>query len=166
MANKTSFTPDEWRRIVGSVMVVGMAVTASDPSGLWGLMKEGMAGGWALVEAGQAPQANELIKAVAADFTTPETRDATRNALQAKFKVQDISEIKTKAIEELRAVSALLEAKAPGDAAAFKNWLRDIAQKAAEAANEGGFLGFGGVPVSEAETATLAEIASALNARP
>jgi hypothetical protein len=165
MANKTSFTQDEWSRIVGSAMVVGMAVTASDPSGLWGLMKEGMAGGWALVEARQSPQANELIKAVAADFTTPETRDATRNALEAKFKVKDISEIKTKAIEELRAVSALLEAKAPGDAAAFKSWLRDIAQKAAEAANEGGFLGFGGVPVSEAETATLAEIASALNAR-
>jgi hypothetical protein len=39
----------------------------------------------------------------------------------------------------------LLDAKAPQDAAAFKTWLRDIAQKAAEAANEGGFLGFGGV---------------------
>jgi hypothetical protein len=165
MANKASFTQEEWSRISGSAMVVGMAVTASDPSGLWGLLKEGMAGGWALVEARQNPQANELIKAVAADFTTPETREATRNALQSKFKVQQTSEIKTKAMDELRAVSALLDAKAPGDAAAFKDWLRDIAQKAAEAANEGGFLGFGGVPVSEAERATLAEISTALSAR-
>ncbi len=159
MANKTTFTPEEWSRISGSPMVVGMAVTASDPGGLWGLLKEGMAGGWALVEARQNPQANELVKAVADDFTTPETREAARNALQSKFKVRDISEIRTKAIEELRAVSALLDAKAPGDAAAFRTWLRDVAQKAAEAANEGGFLGFGGVPVSEAERATLAEIA-------
>ena len=165
MANKANFTNDEWSRVVGSVMVTGMAVTASDPSGLWGLLKEGMAGGWALVEARQSSQANELIKAVAADFTAPETREATRTALQAKFKVQDVAEIKTNAIEELRAVSTLLEAKAPGDATAFKAWLRDIAQKAAEAANEGGFLGFGGVPVSEAEKATLADIAGALNAR-
>jgi hypothetical protein len=166
MAGKSSFTPEEWSRIVGSPMVVSMAVTASDPSGLWGLLKEGMAGGWALIEARQSPQTNELIGAVAADFATPETRDATRDALQSKFKVQQISEIKAKAIEELRAVSGLLDAKAPADAAAFKSWLREVAQKAAEAANEGGFLGFGGVPVSEAEKATLAEIATALGARP
>ena len=163
MANKASFTPAEWTRIVGSPMVVSMAVTASDPSGLWGLLKEGMAGGWAMLEARRDPQANELIKAVAEDFATAETRESTRDALQTKFKVKDVAEIRTKAIEELRAVAALLDAKAPGDAAAFKSWLQEIAQKAAEAANEGGFLGFGGVAVSQAEKATIAEIASTLN---
>ncbi len=163
MSTKASFTPEEWNRIFGSPMVVSMAVTASDPSGLWGLFKEGMAGGWAMLEARRAPQTNELIKAVAEDFATAETRDATRNALQTKFKVKEIAEIRTKAIEELRAVAALLDAKASGDAAAFKNWLREIAQNTAEAANEGGFLGFGGVEVSEAEKATLSEISSALN---
>ena len=60
----------------------------------------------------------------------------------------------------------LLDAKAPNDAAAFKTWLRDIGQKTAEAANEGGFFGFGGVPVSELEKATLADIANALNTSP
>src|SRR6266480_2045165 len=102
MANKASFTPAEWNRIVGSPMVVSMAVTASDPSGLWGLLKEGMAGGWAMLEARRDPQANELIKAVAEDFATAETRESTRDALQTKFKVNNISEIRTKAIEELR----------------------------------------------------------------
>ena len=163
MATKANFAPEEWNRLVGSVMVAGMAVTASDPSGLWGLMKEGLAGGWAMLEARQNPHANELIKAVANDFANSDTRSATRDALQTKFKVNDISEIKTKAIDELRAVAGLLDTKAPGDAPAFKDWLREIAQKAAEAANEGGFLGFGGVPVSDAEKATLAEIAAALN---
>ena len=51
---------------------------------------------------------------------------------------------------------------APGDAAAFKNWLRQIGLSVAEAATEGGFLGIGGVAVSDAEKATLAEISSAL----
>jgi hypothetical protein len=163
MATKANFASEEWNRLVGSVMVAGMAVTASDPSGLWGMMKEGLAGGWAMLEARQSPDTNELIKAVANDFANADTRSAARDALQTKFKVNDVSEIKTKAIEELRAVAGLLDTKAPGDAPAFKNWLREIAQKAAEAANEGGFLGFGGVPVSDAEKATLAEITAALN---
>jgi hypothetical protein len=56
----------------------------------------------------------------------------------------------------------VVDAKAPGDTAAFKSWLRQISQHVAEAAKEGGFLGIGGVAVSEAEKATLAEISSAL----
>jgi hypothetical protein len=48
-----------------------------------------------------------------------------------------------------------LEAKAPEDAPAFKAWLQAIAQRVAEAAKEGGFMGFGGVRVSDAEKATL-----------
>jgi hypothetical protein len=115
-----------------------------------------------MLEARQNPDANELVKAVANDFANPDTRSATRDALQTKFKVNDISEIKTGAIGELRAVAELLDTKAPQDAPAFKHWLREIAQKAAEAANEGGFLGFGGVPVSDAEKATLADIDAAL----
>ena len=63
---------------------------------------------------------------------------------------------------EARKRAALVDAKAPGDAAAFKGWLKQISQRVAEAAKEGGFLGIGGVRVSEAEKATLAEISSAL----
>ena len=48
------------------------------------------------------------------------------------------------------------------DAAGFKAWLQDVARTAAEAGKEGGFMGFGGVAVSDAERATLAEISSAL----
>jgi hypothetical protein len=44
----------------------------------------------------------------------------------------------------------------------FKGRLRQINQHVAEASTEGGFLGFGGVPVSESEKATLTEISSAL----
>ncbi|WP_205769654.1 hypothetical protein [Microvirga sp. KLBC 81] len=73
-----------------------------------------------------------------------------------------IGELKGKAIEELRAVSALVETKAPDDATGFKAWLNEVARKAAEAGNEGGFLGFGGVTASDAERATLTEIAAAL----
>jgi hypothetical protein len=66
MATKADFTPDEWARLLASPMIAGMAITAADPSGVWGLLKESMAGGWALLEARQSDTANSLVKAVAA----------------------------------------------------------------------------------------------------
>ena len=45
MADKTTFTAEEWSRLLSSPMIAGMAITAADPSGVWGLLKEGMAGG-------------------------------------------------------------------------------------------------------------------------
>jgi hypothetical protein len=163
MANKTNFTGEEWSRVLSSPMVAGMAITAADPSGLWGLLKEGMAGGWALLEARQTADADPLVKATAEDFATNEGRAAAREALQQRFTSTTFSAIKGTALAELKAVAGILDEKAPEDAAAFKAWLLHVAQKAAEAGIEGGFLGFGGVAVSEAEKATLAEISTALN---
>lgn len=51
MATKSNFTSEEWGKLLASPMVAGMAITAADPGGLWGLLKEGMAEGWALLEA-------------------------------------------------------------------------------------------------------------------
>ena len=36
MSNKQSFTPEEWTQILESTMSAGMAVSAAEPSGLWG----------------------------------------------------------------------------------------------------------------------------------
>ena len=124
MADKTSFTPDEWARVVASPLLVGMAITAADPSGVWGLLKEGMAGGWALVEAKQNAQASPLVKAVAEGFSDSATRTAVQQHIQSQFKGAKMPDVKAKAIGELRAVSALLDQKAPQDAGPFKAWLR------------------------------------------
>jgi hypothetical protein len=165
MANKASFTPEEWSRVLSAPMVTGMAITAADPSGLWGLLKESMSSGWALLSAKQDANANSLVKAVAQEFASGEGRTLMRERLQGTFTGAQPADLKRKAMDELRAVSSILDAKAPEDAAAFKAWLREIAQQAAEAGTEGGFLGFGGVAVSDAEKATLAEISDALSAR-
>ena len=39
MADKPAFTSDEWKILLESVMATGLAVTAAEPSGLWGLSK-------------------------------------------------------------------------------------------------------------------------------
>ena len=163
MADKSNFTQEEWTLLLESPMMAGMAVTAADPSGLWGLLKESFASGSALAKAMTDPGSSPLVKALATDFSTSEARSSARDGLKAKLANSKPAEVKTKSIEALRQVSAVLEAKAPADTAAFKTWLRQISQATAEAASEGGgLLGIGGVKVSEAEKATLTEIASAL----
>ena len=163
MTDKSSFTPDEWKLLLESVMAASIAITAAEPSGLWGLLKEGFAGGTELAKARMDPGTDALIKAVVNDFGTAEGRSITGDGLKDKLKDSKPTEIKDKCVEILRQAAAIVDNKAPGDAAAFKGWLRQISQHVAEAAKEGGFLGIGGVRVSEAEKATLAEISSVLN---
>ena len=162
MANKASFTPEEWVLLLESPMMAGMAVSAAEPSGLFGMLKESFATGKLLVQAKSDATANELVKAVAADYETADGRKAASEGLKAKLGGGQPGDIKAKALDALRQVTALLAAKAPGDAAAYKAWLAHISQNVAEASKEGGFLGFGGVQVSDAEKATLAEISAAL----
>ncbi|WP_036259914.1 hypothetical protein [Methylocapsa aurea] len=162
MTGKADFTSAEWSMILSSPMLAGMAVSIADPSGLWGMMQEAMASGRALLEAGSDPGASDLVKAVVADMETSEGRTAARDALRSELNGKTSAEIKQRAFTTLGEIGSVLDAKAPKDAAAFKGWLKHIAERVAEAGSEGGFMGFGGVKVSEAEKATIAEIATAL----
>ncbi len=164
MADKSSFTPDEWHTILMSPTIASMAITAADPSGLWGMIKESFASGTALVTAKTDPDANQLVKSVVADFETADGRGELKDALKARFSGTKPDEVVPSALAVLADVARLLDAKAPEDAAPFKNWLAEISQKVAEASKEGGFLGFGGVRISDAEKATLADIQKTLNA--
>lgn len=121
-----------------------------------------LAGGTELAKANIDPGANALIKAVVADFGTTDGRSIARDDLKEKLTGGKPADIKAKCVDTLRQVSALVDSREPGDAAAFKGWLRQISRHVAEAATEGGFLGIGGVAVSETEKATLAEISGAL----
>jgi hypothetical protein len=162
MANKTTFTPDEWKQVLESVMLSGMAVTAADPSGLLGVLKESMATGRSLMAAKSDPQSNDLVRAVASEFETSAGRQAARERLQSTLRGAKAADVKAKSIAALHDVAALIDTKAAGDARGFKTWLHHIAEGAAEAASEDGFMGFGGVQVSDAEKATLGELSSAL----
>jgi len=162
MANKQSFTPEEWTKILESVMLAGMAVSAAEPSGLWGLLKEGVASSSALAAAKSDSGSSELIKAVVAEYETSEGRSSVQEALRKRFSGAKPADVVQRSLENLREVSGILAAKAPGDAPGFKAWLNTISEKVAEASSEGGFLGIGGVKVSDKEKATLADISKAL----
>lgn len=74
MADKPNFTSEEWKLLLESAMMAGIAVSAADSSGLWGLLKEGFASSSELVKAKMDPGANPLIKAVVADFDSAQGR--------------------------------------------------------------------------------------------
>ena len=151
MANKQNFKPEEWTKILESTMLAGMAVSAAEPSGLWGALKEAFASSSALAAAKSNAGSNELIKAVVADFETKEGRTAVQGSAEAAPRGRhQTGRRRTRSLENLKQVSAILNAKAPQDAGGFKAWLQAISQNVAEASSEGGFLGIGGVQVSDA----------------
>ena len=157
MTTKADYTAEEWELITRAPFMAAMAVVASSPSGLIGFVKEMFAVGSALQEVAREGSSNELISALVADVKAGHRPAAPTES------PEDGPEAKALGLKTCRDVSALLARKAPGpEAEGFKRWLLSTAQRVAEAAKEGGFLGIGGVRVSEAETAALTELAGAL----
>lgn len=164
MTTKADFTPEEWHALLAAPMLAGMAVTIAEPSGLFGMLQEGWASAKSMLGAKSDPAASELAKAIADDFSTSEGRSAAQAYIKATLTGKSAAELKPQIVDALSKVAGILEAKAGPDAASVKVWLNQTAQNVAEASTEGGFLGFGGVAVSDAEKASLDEVAKALRA--
>jgi hypothetical protein len=163
MADKSSFTPDEWKLVLSSPMLAGLAVTMAEPSGIWGMLKESMASARALIAAGQDAKASPLMKSMLTEMETSTGRSAARDEITADLKGKPPEQVKAAVIDKLAQVGKILDAKAPNDAPTFKRWLKSVADQVAESASEGGILGFGGTQVSDNEKATVEEVGKALN---
>ena len=161
MTIKDRFTESEWQGVLQAPMLAGMAITAADPGGLWGAIKEGSAMAHSLVNA-KGDAATSIMSEVAAAFETSEGRGIARDGVKSMLSSRKPAEAATACLARLSEISASVAAKAPDQSAAFNGWIREIARNVAEAGTEGGFLGFGGVKVSEAEKKTLVELDRAL----
>ena len=96
-------------------------------------------------------------------MTVPsEARSSAQQFMKEQLKGKSAIEIKPQIMGALSSAADLIDRKAGADAVGFKSWLKSTAQSVAEAAKEGGFLGFGGVAVSEAEKASIDEVARSL----
>ncbi len=161
MTHKAAFTPEEWTQLRILPSLVSGGVSAADPGGLIGAFKEATAGMKAMYESLQ--QSNiELMKALFEDHSRPDMPDP-KALLGEGARDQQIANFKAAVGAQIDQAMKLLDQKAlPAEALAYKQMLMQVAERAANAAKEGGFLGFGGVKVSEAEQSYLNELGKML----
>jgi hypothetical protein len=157
MTSKQDFTEDEWVRVRRAPLVAGLAISMADPGGPIELAKETMA---SLRTAATPPSQEDLLAAVSDDLKAATEQ---RQNLMEGFKVDSAALAGKQILDELRAVDAIVASKAtPEEAAALRRWLLDAAKAAADAAKEGGFMGFGAEQVSRGEETMLQHLRSAL----
>jgi hypothetical protein len=153
MTSKQDFADEEWTRIRRAPLVAGFAISLADPGGPIELAKETMA---SLRSATLPPSQEELLASVALDVQA--LAQQKQNPM-GDFKPRGGQQV----LDELRGVNELVTAKAtPQEAEAFRGWLVAAAQAAADAAKEGGFMGFGAEQVSAGEKQMLEQVRAAL----
>jgi hypothetical protein len=161
MSKKDDYTAEEWKSITAAPFLAGLYVTMADPSGLVGVAKEAMAIGRVISDS-RAGHASEVVMSLAESLEAggfsarPQLPDIPRH---------DLGAARAAMVEHLDKAITTIAAKSPVEADAFRVWLMTAARKAAEAAKEGGFLGFGGTLVSDQEQAAMTELAAKLGVK-
>ena len=163
MTPKTDFTDEEWVRLKRAPFVAGMAISLADPGGPIEAVKETSAT-LKTVRAAESGGRGDLVGALAREVI--EDAGHRKNPLGG-FKPSKGANAGVEILEELREVNRIVSDKAvPDDAAALREWLLEAAQEAANAAKEGGFMGFHAERVSEGEQRMLDSLNEALAAPP
>ncbi|QBR93803.1 hypothetical protein [Nocardioides euryhalodurans] len=160
MTTKDDFAEDEWARVVRAPMVAGMAISLADPGGPIEAAKETMA----TVRAATNPPSHEqLLTEVALEIQAQAQQ--RHNPLKGFKPTAAGSSPGDQVLDELRAVVGIVSARATAEeSTAFGSWLVTAAQAAADAAKEGGFMGFHAERVSEREQAVLEQVRGAVTA--
>ena len=160
MTSKPNFTDEEWARLKRAPFVAGMAISLADPGGPIEAVKE-TAATTKTVRAAESGDRGELVGELA--------REVVADAGQRKnplggFKPSSGATAGVEILGELGDINRIVAEKAsPEDAAAMREWLLDTAQEAANAAKEGGFMGFHAERVSEGEQKMLDSLREVLS---
>lgn len=158
MTSKSDFSDEEWTRIVRAPFVAGLAISLADPGGPIEAAKETMA---TMKTVTNPPSREQLLVDVALDVQAMAQQH--RHPLKGYKPASKAAGAEV--LEELREVMSIVNTKAtPEDAAAFGGWLLASAQAAADAAKEGGFMGFGAEQVSAGEQGMLDRLREVTNA--
>jgi hypothetical protein len=154
MTRKADFNAEEWSTVVEGPLYAGMRVISADRGGT---LRESLALSRVYQEARAGHAESELLDELVKSPPSIDP-DGIREA------GGNIAAVTT---ERLREAIGIVEAKAtPEEVDAYKRFVMTVAQAAAAAHKEGGFLGIGGKQVSDAENQALDEISSALGSPP
>jgi hypothetical protein len=159
VTTKGDFPEDEWTRVVRAPFVAGLAISLADPGGPIEAAKETMA---TIKTATNPPSREQLLTEVALDVQA--MTQQRRNPL-GEYKLTKGEQPGKQVLEELRSVMAVVAARAtPEETAALGQWLLATAHAAAEAAKDGGFMGFGAKQVSDGEQSMLDQVRDVVSA--
>lgn len=170
MAKSDKYTDEEWSVVSSIPQLVGAAMAGTGSSGLIGSTKEMFASVRSMMEAKKEYTSNELIQSVLPSTTDPKLAMADAKA-QRDIVMSRIKDNNVKSAADLsgfvlsdctNAIAILTEKESPEVVTEYKQWLLEVAENVANAAKEGGFLGFGGEKFSENEQKLMAELKTAL----
>jgi hypothetical protein len=151
MASKADFNAEEWSTIVEAPVLAGMRVVAASRGGT---IRESLAMAQVYAEARRGQGESELLDAL---VSSPPAVDPQ--------KLQGGADIAALSTERLRDAHRLIEDKgSTEDVEQYKRFVVSVAQAAAEAHKEGGFIGIGGKQISPEEQGALDEIRAVLDA--
>ena len=150
MTTKADFDAEEWATIVEAPVLAGLRVVGAHRGGT---IRESLAIGKVYAAARQEQGHSKLLDELVG---SPPSVDPQR--------LKEQGEISAATGERLRDALRILSAKVSVEEVdSYKRFVKDVAQAAAEAHKEGGFIGIGGKPVSPEESAALEEIAAVLD---
>ena len=149
MTKKAEFNAEEWSTVVEGPLLAGLRVITADRGGR---IRETLAMGKVYAQARQQQGESELLDELIA---SPPALDQER--------VRSAGDVPTASAQRLREALEILQQKAsPEEVESYKRLVLSVAEAAAKAHKEGGFIGIGGKQVSEAEQAALDELKGSL----
>jgi hypothetical protein len=149
MTKKAEFNADEWSTVVEGPVLAGLRVVASHKGGTF---RESLAIGKVYTEGRQNSGDSELLDELV----------ASPPAVQPD-QLRSRDDIPRLADERLREALRILGEKAtPEELEAYKRFVLAVAEAAARAHKEGGFIGIGGKEISPEEQKALDELAVTL----
>jgi hypothetical protein len=162
MATKADFTTQEWEVLRDLPHLVALSVATAGSSGPIGSIKEAFASLGPII--GAAKGNEELLRGVCERESLKEAQQSIRGSIQTGGDAKALRDQLQNAVADKAAdANAILKRKgSPEDLTAYRQLVMDIADRTANAAKEGSFLGFGGERVSEGERAVIKRIAQAL----
>jgi hypothetical protein len=150
LAGRTNYSDDEWnalrRAMISSAVIVSMAEGGGSD-----MIKEMLAVSEHLLGARRGHR-SQLVRELA---------DIQR--FTSGFQTgMSAAQYEGPALESIRSAMALVTARTPAEAPAFRQFLLGLAETAANANKEGGLMGVGGSRISAAEASAIARVRQAL----
>jgi hypothetical protein len=162
VSNKNDYSAEEWQLLLDVPMMVGAAVMVIGKSGI-GTIKESFTIAQQTLGAIKTYPDNELIQAVLASRIKDKEKSSIESFSNPMLKLPP-GEFMDAVLEKCSAANKVLASQSnSAETGEYKDWIKEIADKVAHAASEGGILGFGGTQFSENEKLAINDIHAALN---